>query len=121
MSDEDFVPVGREPSLPSQFSSDDIKHERAFNAMLELFDSGKEPHGIETRTDLTDIEILHLSRGRFLAAYFNRGAADAWIQTILRMKLSRHRGSRKEAVDVMKHALPQPDIEATGILARLRR
>lgn len=140
-------PSGRKPTLPMALGGGDIEQVVEFNPMLELFSVGDGRFGVDSRTDLTSIEIVQISRGRFISDFFTRGLMNSealeaittgkvvepengslellnqWIDSILRLKISHKRQSRMEAVEALK-ALAGRHEDATGItgiLERLRR
>jgi hypothetical protein len=122
--DIDFpaTPTGRRPTMPRELGGG-MTHATEFNPMLELFGTGENAYDVDTRTELTDFEILQISRGRFLAAHFDLPELDDWLNSILRLKISRGRKSRSEAVEAVKamNGIGQEVRTATGLMERLRR
>jgi len=104
-------PTGRNPTLPSMLQGRPPTPEgeaggfemlEEFNPILELLSPGVEEDDVQTRTELRDLEILQISRALHLSTLPGCDGLRNWTTVIMRLKISRKRGSRQEVVEAMR-------------------
>lgn len=86
-----------------------------FEPLRELFNDD----GIDTRTDISDLQVVQIARARAIAEAFDISLLNEFCDNILRLSLSKDRKSRKEFVDAFKHARQEEDFNNLGVLGNM--
>lgn len=87
-----------------------------YNPLQELFRPGDGPRGIDTRSEVNEIQIIQMARARAVAKHFGIALLDEFVNDILRLSLSKNRKSRKEFVQSFQSAMSEPAEGGSGII-----
>lgn len=112
---------GRNQSLPPLLESlsSSMTTEEEFNALAELLRVGDNDQDIDARSEVNELQMIHMARARIIASHFNIPRLHDFVRHILTLSLSKGRKSRKEFVAAFQ-AAHMTDNEATaGIIANM--
>lgn len=90
-----------------------------YNPLSELLSVGKDPLDIDARSEVNELQMIHIARARIIAEHFDIPLLKSFVRHILTLSLSKGRKSRKEFVQAFQSA-NMGETEATaGILANM--
>lgn len=100
---------------------DDALLMEEFNVVTELLDGGdpQDAFGLDSRTEVNELQILHFSRAEAMAEYYGIDILHAFVTNIKRLSISKNRKSRKEAVAAIQSMTYGHDEVRAGGLASL--
>lgn len=114
---------GRNPTLPPALAALDpttaMEMGEDYNPLTELLSVGKDEADIDARSEVNELQMIHMARARVIASHFDVPRLNDFVRHILTLSLSKNRKSRKEFVQAFQAANMGEAEAQAGIIANM--